>query len=407
MSDSNAPQMGGNRLSVFVVLGLFFLLALVSKAMVVVVLIITFIVFMHESGHYLAARATGMKATEFFLGFGPRLFSFRRGETEFGVKPVLAGAYVKIIGMTNLDEVDPVDEPRTYRQKSYPKRVLVASAGSLMHFAMAFVAMFILLSVFGEPKVEEGKWEVGLVVEESPGVGLSSAAEAGIRPGDRILAIGAQSTVLWEDLVTAVRSQPGALLPAAVERDGEVIELLVELDSTENGEGRLGISQRAVTSYETVSPLKSIFLAVSRLAEMAWQSLQGVWHIAANFDDVLDRIFSAPNDPAANENLETRPLSLIGAVQIGASERFNNSERLLLFISFNMFVGVFNLLPLLPLDGGHLLVASYERVREGRSGKRYMVDISRLMPITYVVIIFLAFFGIGAIYLDIANPLNF
>ena len=109
----------------------------------------------------------------------------------------------------------------------------------------------------------------------------------------------------------------------------------------------------------------------------------------------------------ANENLETRPLSLIGAVQIGASERFNNSERLLLFISFNMFVGVFNLLPLLPLDGGHLLVASYERVREGRSGKRYMVDISRLMPITYVVIIFLAFFGIGAIYLDIANPLNF
>ena len=77
MSDSNSPQMGGNRLSVFVVLGLFFLLALVSKAMVVVVLIITFIVFMHESGHYLAARATGMKATEFFLGFGPRLFSFR------------------------------------------------------------------------------------------------------------------------------------------------------------------------------------------------------------------------------------------------------------------------------------------------------------------------------------------
>jgi membrane-associated protease RseP (regulator of RpoE activity) len=181
----------------------------------------------------------------------------------------------------------------------------------------------------------------------------------------------------------------------------------VELDSTENGEGRLGISAQAVTSYETVSPLKSIVLAFSRLAEMAWQSLRGIWHIASNFGDVLDRIFSAPNDPTVNENLETRPLSLIGAVQIGASEQFNNSERLLLFISFNMFVGVFNLLPLLPLDGGHLLVASYERVREGRSGKRYMVDISRLMPITYVVIIFLAFFGIGAIYLDIANPLNF
>ena len=119
--------------------GLLFLLGTVSVRMVVVVLVIAAVVFMHELGHYITAKWTGMKATEFFLGFGPRIFSFRRGETEFGLKPILAGAYVKIIGMTNLEEVDPEDEPRTYRQQSYPRRVLVASAGSLMHFAMALL----------------------------------------------------------------------------------------------------------------------------------------------------------------------------------------------------------------------------------------------------------------------------
>ena len=108
-------------------------LGFVSRAMLVVTLVIVFVVFVHELGHFVAARITGMKATEFFLGFGPRLFSFRRGETEFGVKPILAGAYVKLVGMTNLDEVDVEDEARTYRQQSYPKRLLVASAGSVSY----------------------------------------------------------------------------------------------------------------------------------------------------------------------------------------------------------------------------------------------------------------------------------
>ena len=100
------------------VLAALVLLGLLSKAMLVVAMVIAFVVFAHELGHFIAARVTGMKATEFFLGFGPRLFSFRRGETEFGVKPILAGAYVKLVGMTNLDDVDPEDESRAYRQQS-------------------------------------------------------------------------------------------------------------------------------------------------------------------------------------------------------------------------------------------------------------------------------------------------
>ena len=140
------PQ-GRAMLGLIAVIGSLVLLGLVSKSMLVVTLVIAFVVFAHELGHFITARITGMKATEFFIGFGPRLFSFRRGETEFGVKPILVGAYVKLVGMTNLDEVDAKDEARTYRQQSYPKRLLVASAGSSMHFLMAFVGLITLFSV--------------------------------------------------------------------------------------------------------------------------------------------------------------------------------------------------------------------------------------------------------------------
>src|SRR5215475_5235858 len=108
-------------------------------------------IFLHELGHFVTAKWSGMKVTEFFIGFGPRLWSFHRGETEYGVKALPVGAYVRIIGMNNLDEVDPADEPRTYRQQSFPKRLLVVSAGSLAHFAQAFVLLVVLLGVVGVP----------------------------------------------------------------------------------------------------------------------------------------------------------------------------------------------------------------------------------------------------------------
>jgi Peptidase family M50 len=109
-------------------------------------------IFLHELGHFLAAKATGTKATEFFVGFGPRIWSFRRGETEYGIKAIPLGGYVKIIGMTNLEEVDPADEHRSYRQKSYPRRVLMASAGTGMHLLLAFaLLMFTYVVLFARP----------------------------------------------------------------------------------------------------------------------------------------------------------------------------------------------------------------------------------------------------------------
>src|SRR5438309_10281784 len=110
------------------------------------------IVMLHEFGHFVTAKWAGMKVTEYFFGFGPRLWSIRRGETEYGIKALPFGGYVRIIGMNNLERVDPEDEPRTYRQKSYPRRLSVAVAGSFMHFVIAFVLLIVLWAAVGVPK---------------------------------------------------------------------------------------------------------------------------------------------------------------------------------------------------------------------------------------------------------------
>ena len=132
------------------ILALLAWLAVANIWMFIFVVGIIVSVFLHETGHFVTARLTGMKATQFFLGFGPRLWSFRRGETEYGVRALPLGAYVRIIGMSNMDEVPAEDEARTYRQQSYPKRMLVITAGSMMHMLIAIVLLFIVFSVRGQ-----------------------------------------------------------------------------------------------------------------------------------------------------------------------------------------------------------------------------------------------------------------
>ena len=389
------------------VVGALLLLGWVSKAMLVVALVIAFVVFAHELGHFIAARITGMKATEFFLGFGPRLFSFRKGETEFGVKPILAGAYVKLVGMTNLDDVEPGDEPRAYRRQSYPKRLLVASAGSLMHFLLATLGLLVLFSLMGEPVVREDRWEVASVMEQNSDGSMTAAARSGIRPGDRIASIDAVATTQWTELVEIVRDRPGKVVEIEVIRDGTTFFVDTALGEDSEGRGLLGIGGQKSTELIKYGPVSATQKTFTEFASMVGHSLQGIWSIVTNLGEVADRILSPPNDPNANDNLETRPVSLVGAVQIGASDQLSGSERMQLFVAFNIFIGVFNLLPFLPLDGGHIAIATYERIREGSSGRRHIIDTSRLLPITYAVVAFLAFFGLGAIYLDIANPLGF
>ncbi len=142
-------------------------------AFVIVMGLVVFI-FMHELGHYLVAKRAGMKVTEFFIGFGPRIWSFRRGETEYGIKLIWLGAYVKIIGMSNLEEVAPEDEARTYRAKSFGKRMPVVLAGPAMNLAIGFVLLFVVVAGFGKPS--DTKFDVSSVIGRFRGRGRRAPA---------------------------------------------------------------------------------------------------------------------------------------------------------------------------------------------------------------------------------------
>ena len=132
------------------------LLVLLRPSLAVTVALIVGLVFtvmLHEAGHMIVAKRSGMKVTEFFVGFGPRIWSFRRGETEYGIKAIPAGGYVRIIGMNSIEEVDPEDEPRTYRAASFPKRLATILAGIGVNLLIAFVLIFLVLVRVGETRL--------------------------------------------------------------------------------------------------------------------------------------------------------------------------------------------------------------------------------------------------------------
>src|SRR5438067_1847636 len=164
---AEVDRRGATRILVLLVVALVALFVLDSGARTAILLVVGIVVMvmLHEAGHYAMAKRSGMKVTEYFLGFGPRLWSFRRGETEYGVKAIPAGGYVRIVGMSNVDEVDPADEERTYRAKPYRHRLGVAVAGSTMHFLIAGVLLFVVFAVVGLP---DARPVISQIVADSP-----------------------------------------------------------------------------------------------------------------------------------------------------------------------------------------------------------------------------------------------
>ncbi|HEX7459250.1 MAG TPA: site-2 protease family protein, partial [Acidimicrobiales bacterium] len=193
-------------------------------ALLVVVVCLIVMIMLHELGHFLAAKHGHMKVTEYFLGFGPRLWSFRRGETEYGVKALPLGGYVKIPGMTNLEEVVTEDEERTYRQQPFHARLLVAVAGSAMHFLMAFVLLWVLLAFVGVPSGDK----VGVGELVAVGGRPGPAQVAGLRPGDVFVSV--DGTAVKGDpgpLISAIHRHPGVPVTVVVSRHGVERTLVV------------------------------------------------------------------------------------------------------------------------------------------------------------------------------------
>jgi membrane-associated protease RseP (regulator of RpoE activity) len=387
-------------LGVLGLIGLLVFLAVLNVWWFVFVVGVLIAIFFHELGHFVTAKWTGMKATQFFIGFGPRLWSFRRGETEYGVRALPLGAFVRIIGMNNMDDVPEADEPRTYRQQSYPKRLLVISAGSIMHMIMAVLLLFAIYSIEGE-QVERSGVDINSPLAGGP------ADQAGIRKADIVLAIGATTVNSPDDLGKAVQQMtPGDTVVFSVVRDGEALSIPVTVaENTDPESELLGKPYVGVTSsdvFETVehSIAGAAVNSVTDIFPTAWESSKGVIK-------VLNPVSVYTHLNGTNDDLSTRPTTLVGVT--GLSDDVGDAAGIMgilfLLAVLNVFIGVFNMFPLLPLDGGHAAIATYERVRE-RGGRRYYADVSKMMPFAMAVMTVLLFLFASGLYLDIFHPMG-
>ena len=353
-------------------------------------------VFLHELGHFVSARRSGMKVTQFYMGFGPRVWSTKRGEVEFGVRALPIGAFVRIVGMNNLDECDAADEPRAYRQQSYPKRIFVITAGSVMHMIIAvtlFIGVYATAGRFGNTKE--------LYVVTAPASG-SPAEEIGLRDGDQILAINETEITSRSELIAAIVAyKPGDVVDVKIQRDDLVFSRQAKLISNPANPqiAFLGVS---TDSYKYVR--QNIFSAVgyglADVATAARASVAGVF-VVINPANIFSNVVADKPDPL------TRPTTVVGASQVGGE--IGRSEGLkgilIMLASVNVFVGVFNMLPLLPFDGGHAAIATYERFRS-RHGRIYRADVGKMVPVATTVVALLAMLLFAGLYLDVTSPLG-
>ena len=401
------------RLGLIVVGGLVaaYLTGVTSTVLVVVAIIV--MIMLHELGHFLTAKWAGMKVTEYFLGFGPRLWSVRKGETEYGVKAIPAGGYVKIIGMSSLEQVDPADEDRTYRQKPYWRRLSVAVAGSTVHFILAFLILLVLFSVVGVPNYDR-EFSVGQISRLE--TGPSPAEEAGFELGDTIVAVDGRR-MTWDDVPDYIRARPGRPVVFDVERDGGRIQLTavpVDLSkvAVKGSEGAprpseplgfVGIGNPTFP-IERSGPVEALRRSTTGLGRATVDTVKALGGIFSP-DGASSYSRQLVDGNAQTDENDPRFLSPVGFVRV-ASQAADTGWRevLTLLLSINVFVGIFNMIPLLPLDGGHVAIATYERIRS-RKGRMYHADVAKAMPIYYMVFLVIVFLGVSSLYLDIVRPI--
>jgi membrane-associated protease RseP (regulator of RpoE activity) len=417
-SDPTEPERQGSTgqvvqllVGLAVITALFLLLGWGALLLFIVILIA--IVMLHELGHFATAKWAGMKVTEYFVGFGPRLWSMRRGETEYGVKAIPAGGYVRITGFTATEEVPEEDEQRAYRQQPFYQRIVVASAGSVMHLLIAFVLAIIVVFAFGQPT---SNYRVA-ALEHWPGQ-TTPAALAGLKAGDTIVSIDGKTFSSPTTMTDIIKRSTGKELTLGVERDGRLIHLNATPESgkgiTVDGSklanrGYLGVS--IAPAVASVSAPHAPGAAVSTMWSVTDQELHGIGQIfsPAGITSIWHQLTNSnyAQKVANNPGEAPRPESIIGIAHLGAQAEQSNIESvLLLLIAINIVFGILNMLPMIPLDGGHVAIAAYEWIRTKKGQPYYRADITKLFPVAAVFIGILAFVSLSAMYLDITHPIN-
>jgi membrane-associated protease RseP (regulator of RpoE activity) len=362
---------------------------------------IILMVMLHEAGHYWTAKRAGMKVTEYFLGFGPRLWSFRRGETEYGVKAIPAGGYVRIVGMSNLEpDIDPADEPRTYRKGSYKNRLVVVLAGVTVNIFIAFLLFFLVLAGRGGYYDNtKATTTVGSIVTKT------AASRAGMHKGDKIIAVDGTPIKGWNALKDAIESRGGKTATFTVLRHGERIDLETTLGKR-SGQGFLGVSP--TSAFVTVGVLGAIPESFKEIGDITVGTAEGVGHIfsPSGVKEYSENFGS--NAPAAGSAAsDARPRSLVGIVDEGSNVVGGDIWKLLQLLGgISLILALFNMLPLLPFDGGHAVIVMYEWAASKIKGHTVRVDYRKLMPVTAIVLVVFLTLGLSAMFLDIKQAVG-
>jgi len=380
-------------------------------------------VMLHEFGHFITAKRFGMRVTQFFVGFGRTLWSTFRGETEYGVKALPFGGYVRITGMTSMEEVDVAHEPRSFRNRPGWQRIIVLAAGSFMHFVLALFLLFIL--AFGVGQTNNNTNIVSSIAACVPAsvqalnsanpcaghnLGHSPAELAGLKPGDKIVSIAGKPVTTWNDLHAVLKTlKAGVPLSMVVQRHGTDVTLTVTLrDIPNRSVPYLGVEPAVL--YTRLGPLSAVSFAGTQFADTLSSSASAIAKLPAALPDLFAKNRA---NTAAGQVSSVYGVGQVTGDVVAASLPWQAKVSVVLYLiaSLNIFVGAFNLLPLLPLDGGHLAVVTYERIRawfarlRGRPDPG-LVDIQRLVPASLVV--FAVLVGLGALLLaaDIFNPVH-
>ena len=426
---------------------------------VAVALGIGFSIGLHELGHLIPAKMFGIKVPKYMIGFGPTLFSIQRGETQYGVKLIPLGGYITMIGMyppakpgkkrpkgffgdminsareAGEDQVGPGDENRKFYQLPVLKRFTIMFGGPLMNLVLGTVLMVVALSGIGVVQRSMTVAEVSACVPATtasnstcgPNDPASPAVAAGIKTGDKIVAIGGVSVTNWNLLLEDL--SPGVAAQLTVLRDGQEIQLSItpvealrpDVDP-KTGSVLLDSEGQPIL---VPKPVLGVILASERqpvpLTDSLGASANGVLQVGGMIltlpQQLTDVAVSTFTGETRNPN---GAISVVGIGQIAGEVASSESATLvdkistglLIISSLNFALFAFNMLPLLPLDGGHLAGGIYE------SGKRAIfralkkpdpgpADTALLMPVTWVVFILLLFMSLLLITADFVNPINF
>jgi membrane-associated protease RseP (regulator of RpoE activity) len=379
-------------------------------------------VMLHETGHFVTAKRFGMKCTQYFFGFGPTLWSIKRGETEYGFKAIPAGGFVKIIGMTSLEDVDPEDEPRAFRRAPGWQRLIVLGAGSFMHFLFAAVLICGLALTIGIENQNTAK--LGTVAACVPtneqaltsgaactsGEAKSPAVLAGLKVGDQVTSFNGTAVSNWTQLTNAILTvKPGTPVSLTVERDGHPVTLHTALAEVPGHGSYFGIAP--TTIFQRQNPIDAVKYVGTGFSQVVSGSVDEFEQLPA----ALPNLFNAKTrSTSAAGNVS----SLVGVAQATGQAvaapvgwEYKATFVVLLIAELNIFWGVFNLLPLLPMDGGHIAVVIWEKIRAGFARRRGrpdpgLFDYRKLIPVSFSIFAVIIIFVLVVVAADIVNPVS-